>query len=64
VGYLLPAIYLTWSFFFGAHASNNPWKAKGLEWETESPPPTFNFPAQPIVQEEAYDYAGEEVEVV
>jgi cytochrome c oxidase subunit I len=64
VGYLLPAVYLTWSFFKGAPASNNPWHAKGLEWETESPPPTFNFPAQPIVREEAYDYAHKEVEVV
>jgi cytochrome c oxidase subunit I len=65
VGYLLPAFYFTWSFFFGKPAPNNPWKAKGLEWETESPPPTFNFPAQPVVREEAYDYApGKEVTVV
>ncbi len=65
VGYLLPAFYFTWSFFRGKPASKNPWKAKGLEWETESPPPTFNFPSQPVVREEAYDYAPKkEVTVV
>ena len=35
------------------------WKtAKGLEWETTSPPPTYNFEHTPIVTEEAYAYAG------
>jgi len=56
-GYLLPAIYLIWSMRYGPKAVANPWGAKGLEWETESPPPTENFPVQPVVVEEAYDYA-------
>jgi len=30
-----------------------------LEWETASPPPTFNFDATPIVTEEAYAYDAE-----
>jgi cytochrome c oxidase subunit I len=42
----------------------NPWKAKGLEWETPSPPPTENFREQPVVTEDAYEYSGKEVEVV
>jgi cytochrome c oxidase subunit 1 len=38
----------------------NPWGAKGLEWETASPPPTFNFERTPTVTGPAYDYANEE----
>ncbi|MCA9396931.1 MAG: cbb3-type cytochrome c oxidase subunit I, partial [Candidatus Omnitrophica bacterium] len=56
IGYLLPITYLTWSLFCGKKAPNNPWGAKGLEWETTSPPPTFNFEKQPVVTEEAYAY--------
>ncbi|QUW01220.1 cbb3-type cytochrome c oxidase subunit I [Chloracidobacterium sp. MS 40/45] len=55
VGYLLPLVYLIWSLRYGQVASN-PWRAKGLEWETTSPPPPENFLEQPIVTEEAYNY--------
>ena len=51
VGYLLPMVYLTCAWFYGKPAGNNPWGAKGLEWETTSPPPTFNFDRTPIVTE-------------
>jgi cytochrome c oxidase subunit 1 len=59
IGLLLPAIYLTYSVFFGAKASDNPWLLPGLEWRTSSPPPTENFYETPIVTWEAYDF-GEE----
>jgi cytochrome c oxidase subunit 1 len=58
LAYLLPVAYLTWSLFRGHTAEANPWGAKGLEWETSSPPPTHNFETQPVVTEEAYNYAG------
>ena len=58
VGYLIPLIYLVWSMRYGPVAGPNPWRAKGLEWETPSPPPTENFDEIPIVTEEAYDYAN------
>ena len=35
---------------------NNPWKAAGLEWTTQSPPTTFNFDETPQVTWEAYNY--------
>ena len=35
---------------------DNPWNAAGLEWQTASPPPTFNFEETPVVTWEAYDY--------
>ncbi len=59
VGYLMPMIYLIWSLKYGADAGPNPWKAKGLEWETASPPPTHNFERTPVVTEEAYAYGSE-----
>jgi cytochrome c oxidase subunit 1 len=55
VGYTLPLIYFIWSLRYGRVASN-PWGAKGLEWETASPPPTENFDVPPIASEEPYNY--------
>jgi cytochrome c oxidase subunit 1 len=56
LGYLIPLIYLVWSMRYGPVASANPWRAKGLEWQTSSPPPTQNFETTPIVTEPAYAY--------
>ncbi len=55
-GYLIMAAYLGWSLFKGKRASANPWDARGLEWETTSPPPTENFLSTPTVTQEAYAY--------
>jgi cytochrome c oxidase subunit I len=63
VGYLLPLCYLTWSLWWGKDAPANPWGAAGLEWQTTSPPPTFNFDETPVVTTEAYDYEHIEVPV-
>ena len=43
--------------------ANNPWGATGLEWTTQSPPLPENFPDQPVVTEEAYDYTKREIKV-
>jgi len=59
IGYLLPGIYLMWSLKYGAIAGNNPWKATGLEWQTQSPPTTFNFDLIPIVTHGPYGYSPE-----
>jgi cytochrome c oxidase subunit I len=56
VGYLLPLGYLLWSLRYGPRAGWNPWEATGLEWQTESPPPTHNFAKVPIVDREVYEY--------
>jgi cytochrome c oxidase subunit 1 len=60
VGYLIPLVYFIWSMRYGQIAEANPWGAKGLEWQTSSPPPTENFTQIPVVTEEAYAYAAEE----
>jgi cytochrome c oxidase subunit 1 len=56
LGYLLPAIYLTYSLVKGKAAPANPWGATGLEWSMPSPPPTFNFEQDPIVTDMPYHY--------
>jgi cytochrome c oxidase subunit I len=56
VGYVLPLIYLVWSLRYSPVAGTNPWKARGLEWQTPSPPPTDNFEVTPVVVQEAYAY--------
>jgi cytochrome c oxidase subunit I len=60
VGYLLPIAYLLWSLRYGERASDNPWRASGLEWETTSPPPKHNFAATPIVVHAPYRYVDED----
>jgi cytochrome c oxidase subunit 1 len=57
LGYLFPSFYLIYSLFKGQRAPANPWGATGLEWQTPSPPPVYNFDETPVVTEEAYDYA-------
>jgi cytochrome c oxidase subunit 1 len=56
MAYALPAFYLTYSLVKGRRAPANPWGAKGLEWTVPSPPPTFNFDEDPVVDEPAYNY--------
>ena len=64
LGYMLPMVYLAYSLFKGAPAPANPWGAKGLEWTTTSPPPTYNFDRPVVVNEPAYNYRpAEEVTV-
>jgi cytochrome c oxidase subunit 1 len=62
VGYLMPMVYLIWSIRYGKKASDNPWDATGLEWQTPSPPPTENFEETPLVTWEAYDYGSKDRE--
>ena len=65
IGTLIPVIYLVWSMRYGRHAEANPWHLPGLEWRTQSPPPTENFIVSPVVTWEAYEFAPpEEMEVV
>jgi cytochrome c oxidase subunit I len=56
VGYLVPLIYLIWSFFRGPPAGPNPWDATGLEWQTGSPAPEDNFEQIPVVTTGPYAF--------
>jgi cytochrome c oxidase subunit 1 len=61
VGYVLPFCYLLWSLRYGKIAGPNPWDARGLEWQTTSPPPEHNFVRAPVVVNDPYCYDQPEV---
>ena len=63
LAYALPFIYLIWSLKNGPIAGPNPWRATGLEWQTQSPPTTFNFERTPIVTAAPYAYSPEADEI-
>ncbi|MCB9781017.1 MAG: cytochrome c oxidase subunit I [Alphaproteobacteria bacterium] len=48
--------YLLLSLKNGEKASKNPWGAKSLEWETESPPIEHNFVGQVVCDHGPYDF--------
>jgi cytochrome c oxidase subunit 1 len=48
-GFILTFSYLIWSLFKGEKAPANPWGARGLEWDIQSPPITENFPTPPVI---------------
>jgi cytochrome c oxidase subunit 1 len=56
LGYLLPLVYLAWSLHAGRKAGANPFDARGLEWQADSPPPTHNFDTPPRLPQQVYDY--------
>ncbi|MSR31029.1 MAG: cytochrome c oxidase subunit I [Gemmataceae bacterium] len=65
IGYTLPLIYLTHSFFWGEKAGKNPWGATTLDWTaTDSPPSPHNFDQIPVVTEEPYHFERKEAGVV
>ena len=63
VGYTLIPLYLLYSLWKGEIAGANPWRATGLEWTVESPPPPDNFAETPIVSEGPYRYSKQEIKV-
>jgi cytochrome c oxidase subunit 1 len=56
VSFIVPAIYLIHSLKHGKKASNNPWGATTLEWQTQSPPIPHNFHETPVVTGDVYEY--------
>ena len=56
LGFLLGLYVIVEGIFFGKKATDNPWGAKTLEWQTASPPPHENFLKEPVVTEGPYEY--------
>ena len=50
---------MIWSYFRGAPADGNPWRATSLEWQTPDTPPRHGNwgPKLPVVHRWAYDYS-------
>ncbi|MBV8079445.1 MAG: cbb3-type cytochrome c oxidase subunit I [Actinobacteria bacterium] len=47
---------IVWSWHHGPPAGRNPWRALGIEWQVDSPPPLFNFEEEPQVVGSPYEY--------
>jgi cytochrome c oxidase subunit 1 len=60
LGLLLMAVTFIQALRRGEKASNNPWGAKTLEWQTPSPPPTENFAEIPVVTDRPYGFGKQE----
>jgi len=48
-----------WSMNHGKIAGPNPWRALTLEWQTSSPPPSYNFKGEVVPFEDPYGYGTE-----
>jgi cytochrome c oxidase subunit 1 len=55
-GFLVMLAYLLRSLKNGPKASDNPWGAASLEWQSASPPITENFVGQPVCDHGPYDF--------
>jgi len=56
VGLALVFGNLTYAFFRGGRATENPWGGATLEWRTSSPPPEENFETPPDTGRGPYEY--------
>jgi cytochrome c oxidase subunit 1 len=50
VGTLIFVYNMVRSYYHGEKAGHDPWDAWTLEWATPSPPPVYNFAAEPTVR--------------
>jgi cytochrome c oxidase subunit 1 len=58
IGLVIMMVNLFRGLFRGEAFTGNPWGGASLEWSTPTPPPTLNFPAEPIVTHGPYDFAA------
>ncbi|MEN9824707.1 MAG: hypothetical protein RI953_452 [Pseudomonadota bacterium] len=56
LGFFITLIYMIQSLINGEKAPKNPWGARTLEWETDSPPIEHNFHVQPVVKHGPYEF--------
>lgn len=50
---------MVWAIYKGEVAGPNPWRALTLEWQTSSPPPSYNFKGEVVPFEDPYGYGTE-----
>ncbi len=54
-----------WSIFIDPKpAPPNPWKSRGLEWQTPTPVPPYNFTRIPVVLADPYHYGRNDTQAV
>jgi cytochrome c oxidase subunit 1 len=57
-GLILLLVNLMRGLLKGEPIGDNPWGAATLEWTIPTPPPTENFPEEPVVTHGPYDFKG------
>jgi cytochrome c oxidase subunit 1 len=55
-GFGMVLVYLVASLVKGRVAGPNPWKSRGYEWDTPSPPSVENFPGTPTYDHGPHEY--------
>ncbi len=59
LGYVSGLINFLVALRKGEKAGDNPWGAKSLEWQINTPPGIYNFEKEPVVDSWPYDYGQE-----
>lgn len=57
LGFVYNIVYILYCWFKGRKAEDNPWRSRGLEWHTASPPLEDNFSELPQIVAGFYDYS-------
>jgi len=59
--FLIFVINFVWSVYIDPKpAPDNPWDSRGLEWQTATPVPWFNFERIPVVLTDPYRYGEDD----
>ncbi len=61
IGLVIVLVYLLVALRFGHAAGPNPWRSRGFEWDTPSPPPPENYPVTPEIAHGPHEYDGENI---
>jgi cytochrome c oxidase subunit I len=56
LGLVVVLVYLLVALRHGAVAGANPWRSRGFEWDTSSPPPPENFEETPVITRGPHEY--------
>jgi cytochrome c oxidase subunit 1 len=55
-GFLIILVYLFMSLRWGPLSGPNPWRSRGFEWNTPSPPPKDNYEVTPVFTHGPHEY--------
>jgi cytochrome c oxidase subunit 1 len=56
IGLLIVLVYMLVALKWGPIAGPNPWRSRGFEWDTPSPPPPENYDTTPVYTHGPHEY--------
>jgi cytochrome c oxidase subunit 1 len=59
IGLLIILVYILVALKWGPIAGANPWRSRGFEWDTPSPPPPENYETTPVYTHGPHEYQDE-----